>query len=377
MSLDARDAKIGTLVMPRTRETRPQGIVDLSRAKVGTFTDFRDAWPDPVKRSSRACKGRACDEEGRDADHLVLDGFEYEHLDNPDGHERPVPPRLRYPSLRQAASRWMRTTLPELPPGRLWPIGGPRSRGMGWVTWRRGWRIGRVGLRRLLGAFGFEPPSRAARRTWYARREWLHAQSRDDLFERLKPQPWRQLAKVLAAQGHEEDARKIAIERRVAQRFEQGMSPWARCISSLLHAVADYGFNPWKTVGWSAVVVLVCSCVYTGAVYIGCGELRLCHNEKVFVRTVPADFMANRLKIDEPDHELLIRRYPRFDPLLYSLDVFLPLLDAGSERFWRARAKTFWGRMLYYLTVAEQIVGAILLSLVAAGFIGLLTRDER
>ncbi|MGO8909002.1 MAG: hypothetical protein ACLQDM_06720, partial [Bradyrhizobium sp.] len=135
-ALDLSEAKIGHLVMPDTEETRPRGIIDLSRAQVGTFTDFKAAWPPKMDRARRSCDGRPCDRRGRDADHLILDGFEYEHLDNPDG----------------------------LPAGETGPVAE-------------------------------------------ARHDWLHGQSREDIFERLRPQPWRHLGKILSQQGYEDDAR--------------------------------------------------------------------------------------------------------------------------------------------------------------------------
>jgi hypothetical protein len=287
------------------KEERPRGVVDLSRARIGTFTDFKAAWPPKVDRTSRACIDRPCGGDGRDADHLILDGFEYEHLDNPDG----------------------------LPFGETGPVAK-------------------------------------------ARIDWLHGQSREDIFDRLKPQPWRQLGKVLAAQGYEDDARTIAIERRVAQRYAKGMPRAPRLLSRLLHLLADYGFNPWKSVGWSAVVVSIFALLYFVPTW-WCGEAGqpLGANQRVFVRTLPADFVPAIASVPEAEKQLLLV-YPAFDPLIYSLDVFLPLVDLGTERFWRANTTNGLGMVLYYLSILEGIAGAVLLSLIVTGFTGLLTRDQ-
>jgi len=78
IALSLVDADIDRLEMPDRTEHRPRGIVDLSRAHVGAFLDFAASWP-PV--SAARGKGR----DGRDIDHLMLDGFSYEHLSNPAG----------------------------------------------------------------------------------------------------------------------------------------------------------------------------------------------------------------------------------------------------------------------------------------------------
>ena len=305
-AVDLSEAKVALLFMPETQEARPRGIVDLSRGRIGTFTDFKAAWPPKIDRTTRICEQRPCDQDGRDADHLVLDGFEYEHLDNPDG----------------------------LPIGQTGPVA-------------------------------------------QARLDWLHGQSRDDIFERLRPQPWRQLGKVLADQGYEDDARIIAIERRVAQRYAKGMRITARVLSWLLHHVADYGFNPWKTIGWSAGVVLVFSLVYYGvAARHGIKGKPLAADQLVFVRTLPADFVPAVADPKQAEEQLL-RVYPQFDPFMYSLDVFLPLVDLGTEKYWRANTTTGVGTVVYYLSIFEAFIGAVMLLLIVTGFTGLLTRDER
>jgi hypothetical protein len=72
------DADIDRLQMPEEAENRPRGIVDLSRARAGSYDDGAAAWP-----PSPALRARSID--GRDIDHLVLDGFTYGHLSNPAG----------------------------------------------------------------------------------------------------------------------------------------------------------------------------------------------------------------------------------------------------------------------------------------------------
>ncbi len=75
-ALSLVDARLDRLVMPDTAEDRPRGIVDLTRAHVGSYDDDARAWPLPlsVRRSAN-----------QPDDHLVLDGFVYDHLETPTG----------------------------------------------------------------------------------------------------------------------------------------------------------------------------------------------------------------------------------------------------------------------------------------------------
>ncbi len=75
LALSCVDATIDRVEMPARADERPRGIVDLSRAKVGAYVDWAATWP-PVAatRSAEAAP-----------EHIVLDGFTYEHMENPAG----------------------------------------------------------------------------------------------------------------------------------------------------------------------------------------------------------------------------------------------------------------------------------------------------
>jgi hypothetical protein len=93
IALSLVDARLDRLVMPDTAEDRSQGIIDLSRAHVGSYEDAAAAWPAPESRWTRR--------EHNDLDHLVLDGFVYDHLEMPTG----LPPQQGGRARRAGAAR--------------------------------------------------------------------------------------------------------------------------------------------------------------------------------------------------------------------------------------------------------------------------------
>lgn len=72
------DTHIDRLEMPARADERPRGVVDLSRARVGAYVDWAATWPPPAGTP-------ALEPAPHGADYLVLDGFTYEHLENPAG----------------------------------------------------------------------------------------------------------------------------------------------------------------------------------------------------------------------------------------------------------------------------------------------------
>lgn len=319
-ALNLVEARIeGRLVLPREL---PRGVVNLARARCDTLEDFRSGWPAPLPKGADMCDTRRCVEgpEGRriEVQHLVLDGFEYSHLEHPAG---------------------------------------------------------------LPGAEGNVAEARQA---------WLAGQSAADLKTHFNPQPWRQASVVAKGMGYDEAAQAIAIERRVRQRMADGVRPFERVISALLHWVADYGFNPWKAVGISAAIVLGFALIF-GAANHRCpvGELGLCGGQSAFVQPRAADFEQSVLESGG---------YPSFRPVAFAFDLFVPFIDFGVEPYWRSNdaariplsarpasgavddvenAVLLPGGLLTLLSILLQLLGATLIAIIITGFTGLLVREDR
>jgi hypothetical protein len=312
------DARLDRLVMPDTAETRPIGIVDLSRAHVGSYEDAAAAWP-PVNGRTRKPHSASGDAA---PDYLVLDGFFYDHLESPTG----------IPASELGASR------------------------------------NHAGAARM-------------------RKRWLEAQSGDDLELHFKPQAWVQLSRRLSAQGFTHDAREIDIARRRRQRRSASTSRSVRLQGWLLDVFALYGFNPWRTVLWMSVCILMFAAIWWTA-SLGCSRAD-CKDEQVFVMALKGNYGQDDAKAAQA--------YPGFAPLAYSLDVFLPFVNLGFKEHWRpitsyvplvdiqlpgaswhgrSRATLTLGGILYCAYVVETLLGLILASLAVTGFAGLLRGEE-
>lgn len=318
----------GRLVMP---DRAVRGIIDLSRAHCGTLEDVAEGWPKPLERDCAHCGRETLKREdgtdtGIDIQHLVLDGFTYDHLEFANGE--------------------------------------------------------------------------SDKSIWQARIDWLSGQSVKALKHEFDPQPWRQCARVLRAMGHDEAAQKISIERRVRERFSDGTSWFARQVSSFLHLVADYGYNPWKGVLSGLFVVLLWAGAYGWGDFSCAGSKgglntakgNSCGGHPAFSQTKYADFEGK-----EGERKI---GYPAFNSILYSFDTFVPLIDFGMDSYWRANAKAVMrlktpilqigegpgavrigtqfpiGWLLYVLSVVQIILGSILIAITITGFTGLLTRDD-
>ena len=194
-----------------------------------------------------------------------------------------------------------------------------------------------------------DPPSRLR---WVALQPEFH------------PQPYRQLAKVLRANGDDAGAVSVLIAEQDA-RF-QNLHLIRRIWAAFLKTTVGYGHEPLLTIIWAAIVVLFGWLMVT----IGerAGVMRLTWPE-----TSPPP-------VGEPTAQLY--------PLLYSLDVFLPFVNLHQEHYWwpdagaRGESTIFGYRLnvrgslvLYYLWL-QIIAGWLLSAIFIAGVTGLIRTFE-
>lgn len=119
----------------------------------------------------------------------------------------------------------------------------------------------------------------------------------------FNPMPYIQFAKTLSSTGRKEDSKYILIEmerdRTKLQKNSTAMLLWRLTIGALI----DYGYSPLKIIKISIVMILVFACI-----------VKLTSN--------------NFVSLTEIDTFMVI------NPLFYSIDTFIPLVDLKQANFW-------------------------------------------
>jgi len=324
IALSLVDAKIGRLELPAKAEERPLGIVDLSRASVGSFTDYAATWP-----PGPGLRGRSRD--GRDIDHLVLDGFTYEHLGNPAGAEIKA--------------------------------GAPVD------------RDARVGARRVLWLEAQEDRDLSDH---FKPQAWMQ------LAHRLSAQGYHNDARTITIARRRRELRSHSTtagqrwQGRILDLFAlYGLNPWRTVLWMAAIIVAFAGL--WS---WAAGHCREPGCMDESVFVV---SNRDAYTQEAFARSYPEfNALAYSLDVFVPfvsfGYEDHWRPNIRWEPIG---DVTVPNLAArvpgaagqGNAEPW-ASLKVTWGGVLYGLGVIEMIIGLVLTSLAVTGFTGLLRGEE-
>ncbi|MFF4141456.1 membrane-associated oxidoreductase [Streptomyces sp. NPDC001698] len=148
-----------------------------------------------------------------------------------------------------------------------------------------------------------------------------------------RPQPYQQLATVYQSIGQDRDARTVLLTR---QRHRRTTLPWyARAWGHVQDATVGYGYLPERAAVWLLALLA------TGAT--------------VFALHRPLPLSGTR--------------HPVFSPVIYSLDLLLPVIDFGQQRAFQPTGPTQW--------FAWLLIGAgwLLATALATGITRVLSRE--
>jgi hypothetical protein len=169
-------------------------------------------------------------------------------------------------------------------------------------------------------------------------------------------QPYEQLIRVFRQMGLQEEAREVSIARQKAlQKERRGLS---RFWSWILGATIDYGYRPQKVMLRFILPILVLGMLVFG----------WAHSKRLIVPTSsPPETQAGGTVSSAPS--------PWFDPVAYSVDVFLPIVDLHQEEAWEPDPASVNGIAVQYYLYFHILAGWFFTTLAVAAVTGLVRNE--
>ncbi|AFZ22507.1 hypothetical protein Cylst_0130 [Cylindrospermum stagnale PCC 7417] len=198
------------------------------------------------------------------------------------------------------------------------------------------------------------------------RLEWLRLQPTKE----FTLQPYEQLAAVLKASGHEAAAIEVLIGKE-QDRLEYGsLNIFSYLWNRFLGVTIAHGYRPQYALVFSFGFVIF------GTVVFNYGYT----NKLISPSSNVGPFDSSESEVSED--------YPVFNPLLYSIDVFLPIVDLHQESHWLPNSKPGSDKNFLFLKIPSGqiirryfwlhiVLGWILTSLSVAGFTGLVRSQNK
>jgi hypothetical protein len=218
---------------------------------------------------------------------------------------------------------------------------------------KRSWpKLGQL----LLDGFTYERFSGPAPKDFESRLQWLALQVP------FLPQPYRQVARVLAEEGESAGSVRVLyeMERRVRSR-EQG---WlvTNVKNPLLNATIGYGYRPFRAFWWLAAFILAGFVLYSGGYRLG----DIAPTEK------EAYIWFNTAQTIPPNYE-------EFHALIYSIENTVPFVRLGQVDHWQPdphpKAGVPFVALLRFYGWFQILIGWVLGTLFIAGVTGIVRKD--
>jgi hypothetical protein len=251
------------------------------------------------------------------------------------------------------------------------------------------------------------------------RLDWLLRQPPRHLHDSFRPQPFEQLIKVLREMGHEKDAQQIALAKQRISRRAKARAIWREVYQKpqnwreWIHAPVKFVTDLLAIIGLLAqwlVLDLLLGGGYAKArplliffaVLFGCAwYYHFAADQSGFVPTNPVLYNDPEIRKacagtkETPDVSTSLdwyhcKRPPAefnpFRPLLYSVELMVPVIQMGQKRDWQPISKQLRIRLLglnltvprsttLVVTWSQTISSLLLYLLIAAILTGLVKRD--
>ncbi len=229
----------------------------------------------------------------------------------------------------------------------------------------------------LLDLDGFRYRTLGVYHPWTTLLGWIERQSPKG----FAPQPYEQAMKVYREAGHLADAREMGIAKMEAYRKYGDLSPAERVWFWIAGPLIKYGYKPWRAL-YAALFVFVIS-VFFFSYAFDAGHMEP-SKERVYLHDCyqfekPAQPCAGwerpaRWWVLASPYRLPVD-YPAFNPITYSLDTIIPIVDLHQESYWLPRDTRPGGwvfRAWHWLHIG---LGWMLTTLFVTGLTGIVKKD--
>ena len=146
----------------------------------------------------------------------------------------------------------------------------------------------------------------------------------------FSPLPYEQAAKVLFNMGHDNDARKILLEKERKITKYGKWKWWQNSLRWCWDKLAGYGYKPVRTFRFGMIVIIFGGCVFWYA-----------EENKRIVPHQPVVLAKDKYRVARKadthpaeSAQLVVSDYPGFNPFLFSVDIFVPFFNLHQEPYW-------------------------------------------
>ncbi len=236
-----------------------------------------------------------------------------------------------------------------------------------------------------LDGFRYTDFSRHADISLKARLEWLERRPKEMDFV---AQPYEQLAQVLSALGHRNDARSVLMRKEQLLRAENrrlmrmsGISGKIRAAFSagfdgLLRTAIGYGYRPNRAVLIAVVLIVLLGAFFQKTWQAG----DMTPNSAPILISEPW-VKATQIHPENPalfwsSASQAGQDWETFNAFAYAADLLVPIVTLGQESAWApSTSRSPWGRAGWWLRWIAKAVGWIITALGAAAITGIIRQD--
>ena len=213
--------------------------------------------------------------------------------------------------------------------------------------------------------------------------DWLRKRILTDNRQSFFPQPYEKLAQVLRENGHEKEAIRVLIGKQTDRLCYGKLNCLSWLKNSFLGLTIAHGYEPHRAMFFAMFFVILGSFLFSKGYSGTWFSWNYSDTSKLIS---PSKVRA--YKSPSTQTKILSNDYPTFNPFLYSLDAFVPIVDLHQQSYWLPNAKRneeillicspielkMTGRLLLYYLWVHIALGWVLTSLWVAGFTGIVRR---